>query len=248
MTTTVLDNTNDFSRKCRAKVNELFRSLRVKLEQLPAFKKTKNWNRFSILERAIETIRHYRGENEIELEANWNRDGLNNKELCKLYRNRLNQTFDTLLRELSTAGFCLDKYRTTSRAGILEAACDFLDNESCKRSSSRLEPVSPAISTRLPKPIPSKRSRSESHDERSSVAKRFAADSCLNDSGFASPYAVPSPLIRTDMNSTQLTVAPLYLSSLDLSQRIALQRLAFSQLFELPVEANNKNDNIWRPW
>ena len=118
----------DFSRKCRDRVNFFFQKLKIKLKNIPKFQSGHlNWNRFEILERALHIIQIIDG---IQIEPNeqtgLNRKDLNNKQLCQLYRTRLNLGFDKL-RNILEEKVELRQFRLFSRAGLLEATIHYLE-------------------------------------------------------------------------------------------------------------------------
>ena len=161
----------DFSRKCRDRVNFFFKELKSILADFPRYQECREWSRFDILERAIEALELRRGvingetycqRNEID------KTNLTNKQLCQLYRTRLNTGFDALRNELDQCTTDLTKFRLFSRAGLLQAACHVL------------RPMSPR-----------KRQRSTDDDESTPVKKIQ-----LNDSGYDSPNTSFSPALR----------------------------------------------------
>ena len=158
--------TIDFSRKCRDRVNFFFKQLKSLLQKFPRYQNCQEWSRFDILERSVEALEFrrglvsdesYRSKNQVD------RTDLTNKELCQLYRTRLNSGFDALRTELQLAkDFDKTKFRLFSRAGILEATC------------SILTPLCAEIS-----PKSRKRCRDEPETSPSKIQ--------LNDSGYESP-------------------------------------------------------------
>ena len=162
----------DFSRKCRDRVNLFFKELKSILAHFPRYQQCREWSRFDILERGIEALELSRGvingetycqRNEID------KTNLTNKQLCQLYRIRLNTGFDALRNELDQCKIDLAKFRLFSRAGLLEAACHVLRPTSTSK----------------------KRQRSTDDDHYTPVKKIQ-----LNDSGYDSPNVSLSPAIR----------------------------------------------------
>ena len=257
----------DFSRKCRDKISFNFQRLRKHLEQLDEYRSLHEWNRFSILERAAETVKRLAVNNNIQsVESKnnciWDRNGLDNKDLCKLYRSRLNNTFDQLLNELKRSNMIeLSQYRTTSRAGILEAACDFLASRIRNQHHVNLEGRSTGYSgtkknvdnRSLPRPaVTMKRTRSESESSESASFsslpnKRLA--SSMDDSGYSSPYAMTSTAVQ--YSATQFTPHNSLADVIAVQNRMAIYRIAFAQLLQRSRSisaATSTDKKIWQPW
>lgn len=168
----------DFSRKCRDRVNFFFGELKSTLCSFPRYSNCHEWSRFDILERATEALELRRGVvNGKRDQAPVDKSNLSNKELCQLYRTRLNTGFYTLRNELDKCeNVNLAKFRLFSRAGLLEATCYLL------------------------KPItPRKRRREqcdENDDDDATVTPVKKVQ--LNDSGYCSPQQKQntSPALR----------------------------------------------------
>ena len=163
----------DFSRKCRDKVNFFFGELKSTLCSFPRYSNFQNWSRFETLERATEAIELRRGVvNAQRDQMPIDKSNLSNKQLCQLYRARLNAAFDALRNELDK---CTDvnlaKFRLFSRAGLLEAACHLL------------------------KPITPRKRRREQHDDDEATVTPVKKVQ-LNDSGYSSPQQQQSPALR----------------------------------------------------
>ena len=167
--------TIDFSRKCRDRVNFFFKQLRTTLQTFPRYQSCTEWSRFDILERSVEALEFRRGlvsEQSYRSKIHVDRTEMTNKELCQLYRTRLNSGFDALRSELEVAeNFDKTKFRLFSRAGILEATCSILTP-----LSSKLNPKS------------RKRCRESDKISPSKIQ--------LNDSGYESPKSEVSPSLR----------------------------------------------------
>ena len=157
----------DFSRKCRDKVNVSFKKLKIILSSFPRYRQCQEWSRFDILERAIESFELKRGlalSNSYTRRNRVDRTNLSNKELCQLYRTRLNNAFDALKNELDLLEDDLSGYRLFSRNGILQAACAMLHDQV---------------------KIATKRKRDDSEEESPKKIR-------LNDSGYQSPSLSPT--------------------------------------------------------
>ena len=155
----------DFSRKCRDKVNISFKKLKIILSSFPRYSQCQEWSRFDILERAVEALELKRGiSNSYTRRNNIDRTNLSNKELCQLYRTRLNNAFDALKCELDLLGEDLSGFRLFSRNGILQAACAILQGDQVK--------------------VATKRKREDSEESPNKIR--------LNDSGYQSPSISPT--------------------------------------------------------
>jgi len=112
-----------------------FQKLKITLKKIQIYQSTSlNWNRFEILERALQQIQildgsiiKTNGSFQQDMQ-DFNRKDLNNKELCQLYRTRLNLGFEKLRNVLEQKQE-LRQFRLFSRAGLLEAAVHYLETK-----------------------------------------------------------------------------------------------------------------------
>ena len=243
----------DFSRKCRDRVNFFFQKLKISLKKIPEYQSTHlNWNRFEILERALQQIQIIDGKAETQFENTSlnisNRKDLNNKELCQLYRTRLNLGFDKL-RNILEQKPELAQFRLFSRAGLLEATVHYLETK--KRFCN----------DELPKPY-LKRERNDDADEMISPNKvpkqcfnfSVRSNTGLNTStGFESPDSGLSPpgVAGVDIRASQ--AHHFYSLELARAQLIAYNRLILLRNAPLMVQSepkvvSNEPTSVWRPW
>ena len=241
----------DFSRKCRDRVNFFFQKLKISLKKFPEYQSTNlNWNRFEILERALQQIQIIDGKTEGQLENTmvnaFNRKDLNNKELCQLYRTRLNLGFDKL-RNILEQKPELAQFRLFSRAGLLEATVHYLEikTQFCNAA--------------LPKPN-LKRERSE-EDEMISpnkIPKQYfnfpVYSNNLNTSiGVESPDSGLSPPVGAGVDIRASQTHHFYSLELARTQLIAYNRLILlrnaSQMAHRESKVASKGTtSVWRPW
>jgi len=241
----------DFSRKCRDRVNFFFQKLKISLKKIAEYQSTHlNWNRFEILERALQQIQIIDGKAESQLENTmlnaFNRKDLNNKELCQLYRARLNLGFDKL-RNILEQKPELAQFRLFSRAGLLEATVHYLETKTQFCNAA------------LPKPN-LKRERSE-EDEMISpnkIPKQYfnfpVYSNNLNTSiGVESPDSGLSPpaRVRVDIRGSQ--THHFYSLELARAQLIAYNRLILLRnVSQMPQResklSSGETTSVWRPW
>ena len=240
----------DFSRKCRDRVNFFFQKLKITLQTVSIYQSTcLNWNRFEILERALQQIQVLDGsmikKNGSTDPNDFNRKDLNNKELCQLYRTRLNLGFEKL-RNILEQKQELRQFRLFSRAGLLEAAVHYLETKL------------PCNGTALPKPN-LKRERIDEDDQVISpkkIPKPYFTNqfpliqypNLNNSTGFESPDSQLSPV---DMrSSTYSQQSHLYSLELARAQLIAYNRLILlrnaTQIAQR--ESRSESAGVWRPW
>ena len=240
----------DFSRKCRDRVNFFFQKLKITLQKVSIYQSTSlNWNRFEILERALQQIQVLDGsmiKKSGSTDPNdFNRKDLNNKELCQLYRTRLNLGFEKL-RNILEQKHELRQFRLFSRAGLLEAAVHYLETKL------------PCNGTALPKPN-LKRERIDQDDQVVSpnkIPKPYFTNqfpliqypNLNNSTGFESPDSHLSPV---DMrSSTYSQQSQLYSLELARAQLIAYNRLILlrnaTQIAQR--ESRSESAGVWRPW
>ena len=240
----------DFSRKCRDRVNFFFQKLKITLQKVSIYQSTSlNWNRFEILERALQQIQVLDGsmiKKSGSTDPNdFNRKDLNNKELCQLYRTRLNLGFEKL-RNILEQKQELRQFRLFSRAGLLEAAVHYLETKL------------PCNGTALPKPN-LKRERIDQDDQVVSpnkIPKPYFTNqfpliqypNLNNSTGFESPDSHLSPV---DMrSSTYGQQSHLYSLELARAQLIAYNRLILlrnaTQIAQR--ESRSESAGVWRPW
>ena len=246
----------DFSRKCRDRVNFFFQKLKITLKKIPIYQSTSlNWNRFEILERALQQIQILDGS---KLKTNgsihqeiqdFNRKDLNNKELCQLYRTRLNLGFEKL-RNILEQKQELRQFRLFSRAGLLEAAVHYLERKN-------LETKLTYNGAALPKPN-FKRERFEDEDEVISPNKipkpyftnQFPLIPNLNNSaGFESPDSASPPTDRfRPMTYSQQN--HFYSLELARAQLIAYNRLIILKNATQMAQRESRCESagVWRPW
>jgi len=249
----------DFSRKCRDRVNFFFQKLKITLKKIPIYQSTSlNWNRFEILERALQQIQILDGS---KLKTNgsihqeiqdFNRKDLNNKELCQLYRTRLNLGFEKL-RNILEQKQELRQFRLFSRAGLLEAAVHYLERKNLE--TKNLETKLTCNGAALPKPN-LKRERIEEDEEVISPSKipkpyftkQFPSIPNLNNStGFESPDSASPVGLRLSTYSQQNHFYSLELAR---AQLIAYNRLIIlnnaTQMAQR--ESRCESAGVWRPW
>ena len=240
----------DFSRKCRDRVNFFFQKLKITLQKVSIYQSTcLNWNRFEILERALQQIQVLDGsmikKNGSTDPNDFNRKDLNNKELCQLYRTRLNLGFEKL-RNILEQKQELRQFRLFSRAGLLEAAGHYLETKL------------PCNGTALPKPN-LKRERIDEDDlviSPNKIPKPYFTNqfpliqypNLNNSTGFESPDSQLSPV---DMrSSTYSQQSPLYSLEWARAQLIAYNRLILlrnaTQIAQR--ESRSESAGVWRPW
>lgn len=240
----------DFSRKCRDRVNFFFQKLKITLQKVSIYQSTcLNWNRFEILERALQQIQVLDGsmikKNGSTDPNDFNRKDLNNKELCQLYRTRLNLGFEKL-RNILEQKQELRQFRLFSRAGLLEAAVHYLETKL------------PCNGTALPKPN-LKRERIDEDDlviSPNKIPKPYFTNqfpliqypNLNNSTGFESPDSQLSPV---DMrSSTYSQQSPHYSLEWARAQLIAYNRLILlrnaTQIAQR--ESRSESAGVWRPW
>ena len=238
----------DFSRKCRDRVNFFFQKLKITLKKISNYQSTSlNWNRFEILERALQQIQILDGSKMLTKNGaihpdmnNFSRKDLNNKELCQLYRTRLNLGFEKL-RNILEQKQELRQFRLFSRAGLLEAAVHYLDTKL------------PSNEVTIPKPN-LKRERIEDGEVISpnKIPKPYFTNqlpliqypNLNNSTGFESPESQLSPVYLQSSHSH------LYSLELARAQLIAYNRLIIlknaTQMAQL--ETKSESAGVWRPW
>ena len=242
----------DFSRKCRDRVNFFFQKLKISLKKIPEYQSTHlNWNRFEILERALQQIQIIDGKAGAQLENimlnNPNRKDLNNKELCQLYRTRLNLGFDKL-RNILEQKPELAQFRLFSRAGLLEATVHYLETKT------------QFFNAALPKPY-LKRERSDEEDEMitpTKIPKQYfnlpVYPNNLNTSiGVESPDSGFSPPVGVGAHIRASQTHHLYSLELARAQLIAYNRLILlnnaSQMTQIDSkQVPKRTASVWRPW
>ena len=248
----------NFSRKCRDRVNFFFQKLKISLKKIPTYQsKNLNWNRFEILERALQQIQVIDGifknsENELATSSNFSseRKDLNNKELCQLYRTRLNLGFDKL-RNILEQKPELAQYRLFSRAGLLEATVHYLETKSFY-STVPSEPTKCL-----------KRERSEDDDliSPNKIPKPYfpVQSNRLNtstgldspDSGFSPPdgAACSTAMQASHLYSMELARAQLYAYNRLILLRTQLAQNSTQNLIQVESEStSNETASVWRPW
>jgi len=121
---------NDFSKKSRNKLNQLFAELRRLVE--PQFSNVSDWNRFRIIDGAIALLTN------MPLKQSNSRtdhpEQLSNKEACAFYRNKLNQCFHALKTSLFSLGIT---EQTRSRPALLKTTIVTLSAKTLLRTLPR---------------------------------------------------------------------------------------------------------------
>ena len=129
-----------FSRKSRDRVNHHFAVLRNVLEAM--FPACDDWNRFRIIERALIVIKGTTKDCTIDhMESTCNKS---NKEVCAMYRSKLNLAFEMLKIELENNPLIdVKKYRLFTRSGILAGTIDLIQLLRCRLPQPvfRTEPI-----------------------------------------------------------------------------------------------------------
>jgi hypothetical protein len=125
-----LKTNNDFSKKSRNKLNQLFAELRRLVE--PQFSNVSDWNRFRIIDGAIALLTN------MPLKQSNSRtdhpEQLSNKEACAFYRNKLNQCFHALKTSLFSLGIT---EKTRSRPALLKTTIVTLSSKTLLRTLPR---------------------------------------------------------------------------------------------------------------
>ena len=123
---------NDFSKKSRNKLNELFAELRRLVK--PQFSSVSDWNRFRIIDGAIALLTN------MPFKQSTSRtdhpEQLSNKDACAFYRNKLNQCFLALKRTLFSLGIT-EQLKSHSRPALLKATIVTLSAKTLLRTLPR---------------------------------------------------------------------------------------------------------------
>ena len=231
--------TNNFSRKCRDKVNTHFARLRKIMS--PYFPDSSDWNRFRIIERAL-VLLGARKSDDFETEITSGQKS--NKEACAIYRSKLNRSFDELKVTLQARNLVnLREYRLFTRAGILACAISSLQ---VILEKPVFQPI--GIST-----MPVIRSQPILNSCAALTKKRSSDELFLPQTKFSrTPDSTGSISPRSDESAT----SPVNFSEMNFDQS-ALARvraLAFLQMISLNTievsdkKAKSKDNVIWRPW
>ena len=240
----------DFSRKCRDRVNFFFQKLKISLQKIPDYQSSGlNWNRFEILERALQQIQMIDGSNrtnfgtELATDPSSNRKDMNNKELCQLYRTRLNLGFEKL-RNILEQKPELRQFRLFSRAGLLEATIHYLETQL------------PSHGLQMPKPS-LKRERTDEDDEVISpnkIPKPYFTNqfpviqypNLNNSTGLESPESGSSPInMPVSHQSTHILSLELVRAQLIAYNRLMMLRSASQMILREP---KSETPGVWRPW
>ena len=231
--------TNNFSRKCRYKVNTHFARLRKIMS--PYFPDSSDWNRFRIIERAL-VLLGARKSDDFETEITTGQKS--NKEACAIYRSKLNRSFDELKLTLQARNLVnLREYRLFTRAGILACAISSLQ---VILEKTGFQPTD--IST-----IPVIRSQPVLNTCAATTRKRSSDELFLPQTKFSrTPDSTGSISPRSDESET----SPLKFSGLtfDQSALARVRALAFLQMISQNTievterEAKSEDNAIWRPW
>ena len=186
----------------------------------------------------------------------FNRKDLNNKELCQLYRTRLNLGFEKL-RNILEQKQELRQFRLFSRAGLLEAAVHFLERKNLE--TKNLETKLTCNGAALPKPN-LKRERFEDEDEVISpnkIPKPYFTNqfpliqypNLNNSTGFESPDSASPPTDRfRPMTYSQQN--HFYSLELARAQLIAYNRLIILKNATQMAQRESRPESavVWRPW
>ena len=235
----------DFSRKCRDRVNFFFQKLKISLKKIPDYQSTHlNWNRFEILERALQQIQILDGPSHNQLQPeieNFDRKNLNNKELCQLYRTRLNLGFEKL-RKILEQKQELRQFRLFSRAGLLEATVHYLETrlsfdavqprQRLKRERTEDDVISPS---KIPKPYITNH------------IPMVQYPNLNNSTGLDSPDSGSSPTHQqTSQQSSHFYSLELARAQLLAYNRLIMLRNA-TQMSQQALKSTEPK-GVWRPW
>ena len=233
----------DFSRKCRDRVNYFFQKLKNLLKSDVRYHQMADWTRFEILERAIECLKRINGDftidNQLQVDSDARR-GMNNKQLCQLYRTRLNSAFANLRSQIEKVKNSeVEEFRLFSRAGLLEATLFVLENKIEKNEKIR-------------------------ENRKRSIPADFEVDqspnkipSLNNSIGTASPSDSPKPLQSYQLPSIANNMYMQPLQQLQPVQPVLPSihfRLAYLQLLQARAlqqqqqQSQTVKSEIWRPF